>query len=122
MSKLDKPTELGKFSTDGEIFNTLLKEMRDVDNRVASTDEEAKAKIKEIENLSKNITFLHIYFKRLGITQYSRDENYSIWDLIGKTVKIFRNIYSLRNRKINNVKIFLISQLPVVVTLDCVWD
>ena len=89
MSKLDKPTELGKFSADGEIFNTLLKEMRDVDNRVASTDEEAKAKIKEIENLSKNITFLHIYFKRLGITQYSRDENYSIWDLIGKTVKIF---------------------------------
>ena len=89
MSKLDKPTELSKFSADGEIFNTLLKKMRDVNNRDATTDEEEKAKLKEIDNISKNITFLHIYFKRLGITQYSRDENYSIWDLIGKTVKIF---------------------------------
>ena len=89
MNKLNKPTEVGKFSADGEIFNGLLEELRDVDNRKAPTDEEAKAKIKEIENLSKNITFLHIYFKRLGITQYSRDENYSIWDLIGKAVKIF---------------------------------
>ena len=89
MNKLNKPTELGKFSADGKIFNTLLKKMRDVNNRYATTDEEEKAKLKEIDNISKNITFLHIYFKRLGITQYSRDENYSIWDLIGKAVKHF---------------------------------
>ena len=74
--KMDQ--EVDKFSIDGNIINELVMEI----GEVAVDDNELKKR----KELSENLTFLHIYFKHLGITQYNRDENYGIWDLIGKCI------------------------------------
>lgn len=52
---------------------TLSHEMRNVFSR-------------RLDSLLKDVTFVHIYFKELGIVKYSRDELYSIMDVIGKTI------------------------------------
>ena len=63
----------------GKIVNDLVKALQGIPNLGLSGADEYKKTIQ----LAKNITFLHIYFKNLGITQYSREENYGIWDVIG---------------------------------------
>ena len=43
---------------------------------------------KTLEGITKNASLVHVYFKKLGIVKYSRDELFSATDLLGKMINI----------------------------------
>ena len=69
---------------DGNITNNLTMQLI----AAGQKDDFNKTMVKRSETmqreLSDNLTMMHIYFKSLGITQYEKEENYSVMDLIGK--------------------------------------
>ena len=73
--------QFDKLSFEGEVINELLMEL--VNTKMKLDDDVV---VEKNQRLSKNITFLHIYFKHPGIIQYTRGETYGIWDLIGKSI------------------------------------
>ena len=83
---------------DTEIYITSLskknQEMDNLDRKIKSFDdlcishEEKKQRIKEIEQLRRNIIYsssdLHFFWQHDTLVSHYRDQVYSLWDMIGK--------------------------------------
>lgn len=75
-----------------------------------NTDLNPEEKDTKYEALGEKISLVHVYFKELEVVKYSKQENYGIMDLIGKTTFLkkyrlfvpysFSNVIFSNSRKI----------------------
>ena len=79
---------------DGQIINGLFQQIRNVQESSFTPVN----KTAMLAKLGVNLTMMHIYFKSLGVTQYQREENYGIMDVIGRLAK--RSFELLPNTKL----------------------
>lgn len=59
------------------------REKRKIENEIAGLDQDLKEYLEDQTSMKNDMALVHIYFKELGIVKYSRDQLYSIMDVIG---------------------------------------
>lgn len=62
-----------------------IEAMRDNEAPAARIREEQEAYDETINNFNDNNVVLHVYFKSLGMVMFSREEIYTIVDLVGES-------------------------------------
>ena len=67
----------------------MQKELLNALKKNATAKQKLVNAVLELETSMKNsMSLVHIYFKELGIVKYSREELYSIMDVIGKPFRM----------------------------------
>ena len=73
---------MNKFkNSKGKITNKLASDIYEIQ---MNKDMTTKEKMEKYDMLGIGASLVHIYFKDLGIIRYTREESYSIVDLIGE--------------------------------------
>ena len=79
--------DINKFkNSKGKITNKLASDIYETQMDKDMTTKEKKEKY---DMLGIGASLVHIYFKDLGIIRYTREESYSVVDLIGKHLLLF---------------------------------